>query len=193
MQGRMRAVEIVIVEVEWEAGGAVVAGVVGASVGPLASDGLDEAFGLAIGLWSVGFGEEMLEAELLAGGGKEFGAVGGAAIGEDLLDVDAMSLVEVEGLVERGQDAGSFLIGKEGGKSDSGMVINGDVQTFDSRARIAVGAVAGGTDARLMKPAKLFNIKVKEFAGGGAFITDGWWFGWFQGAEAVEAMALEDA
>lgn len=72
----MWAVEIVVVEVEWEAGSAVVAGVVGTGVGPLAGDGLDEAFGLAIGLGAVGFGEEMLEAELLAGGGKEFGAVG---------------------------------------------------------------------------------------------------------------------
>jgi len=32
---------------------------------------LNEAFGLAIGLWAIGFGEEMLEAQLLAGLGKE--------------------------------------------------------------------------------------------------------------------------
>lgn len=104
-----------------------------------------------------------------------------------------MSLVEVEGLVERGEDAGSFLVGKEGGKSDAGMVINGDVQTFDARARIAMGTITGSADPGLMKPAKLFNIKMKEFTWRGAFVTDDWRFGWFEGAEAIKAMALEDA
>ena len=68
--------EIVVMEVEREEGSVVVTGVVRAGVSPLASDGLDETFGLAIGLWAIGFGEEMFEAELLAGGGKEFGAIG---------------------------------------------------------------------------------------------------------------------
>ena len=68
--------EIVVMEKEREESGAVITGVVGASVGPLASDGLDEAFGLAVGLRAIGFGEAMDEAQLLAGGRKEFGAVG---------------------------------------------------------------------------------------------------------------------
>jgi hypothetical protein len=34
-------------------------------------------FGLAIGLRAVRFGEEMLDAELVTGGGEEFGAIGG--------------------------------------------------------------------------------------------------------------------
>ena len=64
--------EIVIMEVEREEGSALEAGVVRASISPLASDGLDEAFGLAIGLRAIGSGEAMLEAELEAGLGKEF-------------------------------------------------------------------------------------------------------------------------
>lgn len=185
--------EIVVVEVMREKGSAVLAGVIGPSIGPLTSDGLDEAFGLAIGLRAVGSGEEMKEAELLAGGGKAFGAVGRAAIGEDLLDADAQSFVEVEGLVEGGQDAGSFLVGKEGGKSETGMVIDGDVQTFDTGAWIAVGTVPGSADAGLMKPAQLFNIQMQEFTGGGALVTEDWRFRRFEGAEAIEAVALEHA
>ena len=111
--------EIVVMEIEWEEGGAVVTGVVRAGVGPLAGDGLDEAFGLAVGLGTIGAGEEMTDAELLAGGGKEFGAVGGAAVGEDALDVNAMSLVKGDGLLEGGQDTGSFFIGKETGESQA--------------------------------------------------------------------------
>ena len=48
----------------------MVAGVIGSSIGPLAGDGLDEAFGLAVGLRSVRFGKVMLEAELTTGGGE---------------------------------------------------------------------------------------------------------------------------
>ena len=68
--------EIVVMEVEREEGSAVNTGVVGASISPLAGDGLDEAFGLAIGLGSVGASEAVLEAELAAGLSKEFGAIG---------------------------------------------------------------------------------------------------------------------
>ena len=71
MQGGVRSVEIVVMEKEREESGAVDTRVVRASIGPLTSDGLNEAFGLAIGLWAIGFGEEMLEAQLLAGLGKE--------------------------------------------------------------------------------------------------------------------------
>jgi hypothetical protein len=49
MQGGMRAVEVIVVEVEGETSRAVVAGVIRAGVGPLGGDGLDEAFGLAGG------------------------------------------------------------------------------------------------------------------------------------------------
>ena len=95
----------------------MVTGVVGAGVGPLAGDGLDEALGLAIGLWAVGSGEAVLEAELEAGGGEEFGAVGGAAVGEEALDVDAMGLVEADGLPEAARTLGVFSSGKSEAKA----------------------------------------------------------------------------
>lgn len=97
--------EVIVMKVEREEGRAVITGVVRSGIGPLAGDGLDEAFGLAVGLWAIGFGEEMLEAELMAGGGEEFGAIGGAAIGEDLLDFDTVSGVEADGLLQSVQDA----------------------------------------------------------------------------------------
>ena len=71
MQGGVRSVEIVVVEIEREEGGAVVTGVVRASVSPLAGDGLDEAFGLAVGLRAIGTSEEMADAQLVAGSGEE--------------------------------------------------------------------------------------------------------------------------
>jgi len=185
--------EVIVVEVEREEGGAMVAGVVRAGVGPLTSESLDKAFGLAIGLGSIGAGEAMLEAELVAGMGEEFGTIGGAAVGEDALDVNAVSLVEGDGLVERGEHAGSFFIREEGGESQAGVVVDGDVEGLGAGAGIAVGAIAGGANAGLMKPAKLFNIKMKEFAGGGAFVADHGWLGRVEGSQAIEAVAAQDA
>jgi len=64
-------VEIVVVKVEREEGSAVDTGVVRASVSPLAGDGLDEAFGFAVGLRAIGTSEEMADAQLVAGSGEE--------------------------------------------------------------------------------------------------------------------------
>ena len=119
MQGRVRAVEVIVMEIEGKERSAVVTGVVRAGISPLAGDGLDEAFGLAIGLRAIGPGEEMADTQLLAGSGKEFGAISRAAVGEDALDEDAVSLIESDGLVESGQDTGSFFIGKETGESQA--------------------------------------------------------------------------
>ena len=70
VQGGVRSVEIVVVEEEGEASGAVVAGVIGTGISPFTGDGLDEAFGLAIGLRAIRSGEAVGDAELPAGGGK---------------------------------------------------------------------------------------------------------------------------
>jgi len=108
------------------------------------------------------------------------------------LDVNAVSRVEGDGLVEGGQDAGSFFIGKETGKGEAGMIINGDVEGLDAGAGITVGAIAGGADAGLVEAAKLFNIKMKELAWGSAFVADDRRLRRVERGEAVEAVPLED-
>jgi len=67
----MRAVEIVVMEEEVEELGAVVTGGIRTSISPFTSDGLDEAFGFAVGLRAIGTSEEVAEAEIFAGGGEE--------------------------------------------------------------------------------------------------------------------------
>jgi hypothetical protein len=115
----MRAVEVIVMEIEREEGGAVEAGVIRTSISPFTSDGLDEAFGLAVGLGPIRSGEEMFEAQLLTGRREEFGAIRGALVREDGLDRDAVSLVKGQRLVECSQDAGSFFVGKKTGKSQA--------------------------------------------------------------------------
>lgn len=46
------------------------------TIGPFAQASLDEALGLAVGLRSVGLGERVLDAQGLAGRGKQPGALG---------------------------------------------------------------------------------------------------------------------
>jgi hypothetical protein len=186
-------VKIVVVEEELEEGSAVVTGVVRAGIGPLPSNGLDETFGLAIGLGPVGTGEAMLEAELAAGLGEEPGAISGTAVGEDTLDADAMSLVEVDGLLESGQDTGSFFIREERSESQTGMIIDGDVEGLDAGARITVGAIAGGADAGLVKTAQFLDIQMKELARSGPLVANRRRPGRVEGGQAVETMAAQDA
>ena len=189
----MGAMEVIVMEVVRKEGRAVVAGVIGTGVGPLAGDGLDEAFGFAISLRPVGFGEEMLEAELAAGSSEGFGTISGAAIGEDLLDDDAMSGVEGEGLVEGVEDALSLFVREQTSEGEAGVIINGDVQAFDPGARVAGGTITGGADTWAREAAELLDIEVEELAGVVAFVTPGGRFGRFQGREAVEVMATQDA
>jgi hypothetical protein len=162
-------------------------------MGPFAGDRLDKALGFAVGLRSVRFGEVMLEAESEAGCGKVPGAIGRTAIGEDALDVDAMSLVEVEGLVESVEDVCDLFVREKAGEAESGMIVDGDEETFDAGVAIAHRAIAGGTDAGAREAAQLLDVEVKEFARVIAFVADDWRFWRFEGREAVETVAAQNA
>ena len=86
---------------------------VGVSVGPFAQRGLDEAFGLAVGLRAIGASEPLLEAEGSDGGAQGAGAVAGAVVGVDALGFDAVLFKESEGGVEESEGAGRGLIWEE--------------------------------------------------------------------------------
>jgi hypothetical protein len=165
--------EVVVMKVVGKEGSAVVAGTIGSGIGPLAGDGLDEAFGFAVGLRSVGLGEEMLEAESPAGGGEGFGTIGGAAIGQELLDFDPVGGVEGEGLLQSGEDALSSFVGEQASEGDAGVVVDGDVQAFEAGAGVALRAVTGGADSGAREAAELLDIEVEERAGAVAFVTPG--------------------
>ena len=121
--------EVILMEISREEGGPVVTGLIRSGIGPLAGEGLDEAFGLAVGLGTIRSGEAVGEAEFLAGGGKEFGAVSGAAIGQQALDANAMSRVKGHGLLEGGQGTGDLFIRAESGEGEAAVIIDGDVET----------------------------------------------------------------
>ena len=159
----MRAVEVIVEEEVRKKGSAVVTGLIRSGISPLADDGLDEAFGFAIGLRAIRSGDEMFDPQLTASGGEESGAVGRAAIGEEALNGDAMSLIELDGLMESVEDAGDGFVRQQTGESQAGMIVNGDMQAFDSGVAITNGAIAGGADAGTCETAQFLEAR-----GGGA-------------------------
>jgi hypothetical protein len=189
----MRAMEVIVMKVVGKEGSSVVTGVIRTSISPLAGDGLDEAFRLAVCLRAIGFSEEMGEAEFMAGSGEELGAIGWAAIGEELLDGEAVSGVEAEGQVQSLEDALGAFVREETGEGEAGVIIDGDVETFDAGAWIAEGAVTGGAHARAIKAAELLDIEVEKFAGRGAFVAPRRRFGRIQSGEPIEVMTAQDA
>jgi len=167
----VRAVEVIVMKIVRKEGSSVVAGVIRAGISPLAGNGLDEAFGLAIGLRTIRSGEAMYEAEFLAGGGEEFGAVSGAAIGEEALDFDAMVLVKGDGLAEGIEGTGDLFVGVETSESEAAVIVDGDMQRLDAGPGIALGAITGGADAGACEAAQFLDVEVKEIAGGVAFVA----------------------
>ncbi len=119
---------------------------VGVGVGPFAAEGLDEAFGFAVGLRAVGSGVDVFDAELEAGGGEAFGFIAGAVVGHGAGDFDLVIGEEADGLAEGGDDAGDGFVFLDGGEAESGVVVDGDVEGLGAGAFIAIGAVAGGAN-----------------------------------------------
>ena len=106
----------------------------------------------------------MRDPELAASGGKDLGAVSGAAIGEETLNANAMSGVKADRLAERVEGTGDLFIGKETGESEATVIIDGDVQGLDAGPGIALGAITGCADARTREAAQLLDVEVEELA-----------------------------
>ena len=191
MQGGVRALIVIVEEEVREIAGAMVTGAIRTSIGPFASEGLDEALGFAVGLRAIRPGEEMSEVEGVAGAGEVFGAIGGSAIGEQRADFDAVSGVELEGLLESEHDALDALIWEQAGEGQAGVIIDGDVEEFEACAAIADGTIAGGADSGTAKAAESLDVEMKQVAWPSAFVTANRRLG-IEGGEAVETVAAQD-
>jgi len=100
---------------------------------------------------------------------------------------------EADGLLEGVHDTGDLLVLMNAGEAEAGVIVDGDVKSFDAGTFVAVGAVAGATDARAQKAAKLLYIEVDEFAGLFAFVADDGRWRRIECFEQVQTVALEDS
>ena len=128
-----------------------------AGVGPLADGGLDEAFGFAVGAWSVDAGANMFELEFAASGGEAIGVEAGTIVGHDAAHYDAKT-GEVQATAWPKKLAGGRggFIRQHGGESHAGMVIDGDIKKFPTGSAGFVLRIAGDADGRAWRCVRAF-------------------------------------
>ena len=188
----MRPGVVVVEEVEGQACVAVATGGVAAGIGPLPGEGLDEAFGFAVGLGPVGSGEAVFDAQVPAGVPEAERSVGGAVVGEDRFDLDPVEGKEAEHLLEGADDAGDLLVGVDAGEAQAGVIVDGDMEGFVAGADAAIGTVAGAAHARSFEAAELLNIEMDEFARGFPLVADDRRRGGIERLQEIDAVAPED-
>ena len=164
------------------------------SIGPLSQGGLDEAFGLAVGLWSVGPGEAMFEAESGNGSAHGVGAVAGAIVGVEALDADAEFFEEGQSGVKEGDGALGGFVGEKLSEGEAGMVVDGDVEEFPAGAADVIAlAVAGDAMAGALDPSELLDVEVEEFSRMCALVAqDRRWWGKFRQAVVMPTEEARD-
>jgi hypothetical protein len=150
------------------------------------------AFPLVCG--GIRFGGEVFDPKLFASERKGLRTIATAVIGHDAIDSDAeASVVGDSGEQERN---GTFLllVWKDIGPSDTGMIINGDVNEVPTDALAAAMAAATASDAVTdrIESAELFDIEMNDLTGRSALVS---WARllWFEGREQAEAAAVDNA
>src|SRR5579862_1174160 len=116
--------------------------VVGGGIGPFPEEGLDKAFGFAVGAGTIGPGETLANAEFGADLTESMRAITTAVVAEHALDADPESGVILDRGPQEGDRGGVFLVGKDAGKSQPGMVVYGHVHKLPADAGSAPSPVA---------------------------------------------------
>src|SRR5512134_754895 len=189
----MRSVPVVAMEPDRQLVCAMAGGGVCVGIGPLAQCGLDEAFGLAICLWGVGFGANVPEAEALAGFAEGRGEIAGSVVGHDPLDSHAEALVVGDGGLQEGNGAFLAFGGHDLSDGNPGVVVDADMHELpaDAACPALTGSIAGDAVPDPVEAAQLLDVDVDELARVLAFVASHW-LGRFQGLEAVQAQAPQD-
>src|SRR5215471_3230828 len=189
----MRPMPVVSVQPNWQLGSPPVRGWIGLGVGPLAQGGLDKALGLAVGLWGIGLGSGVVEAEFAAGVAEGEGFVAGAVVGHDAGHGDAEAGVVGQRGAQEGDGAVGFLVGQDLAEGEARGIVDADMDILptDAAAVALAGAIAGDAVADAVEAAELFDIDVEQFAEPLTLVAaDG--FGRFECPQLVEPEALQD-
>jgi hypothetical protein len=85
----------------------------GESVRPLSDEGLDEAFGFAVGPWSIGPSSSVFDSEAAARFGEDLRYVAGAIVRKDLFGFDPTGSKPSYGSLKECARCGPFLVFKD--------------------------------------------------------------------------------
>src|SRR5262245_65916710 len=130
----MVARPVVVVQPTDHSGAAHGRGRVGATIGPLPQERLDEALGLAIGARRVRPSARVPESRALAGCRKDVGAVARAVVRHEPPDADAMAPKPGEGAPEKAHARDPVLIGQDLDVGQPGGIIDGLVHDSPTEA-----------------------------------------------------------
>ncbi len=186
----MRTVPIVAMEPGLEMGGAMSGVGINSGIGPFAQRGLDETFGFAIGAWRVGKGEEVAQAEALAGIAELMGAIARAVVAHDPLGFNAQGSEVSQGTLEENHGTLVALIRHDLGKGETGSVVDADMDKFPPGPADLVAPVVRDSVTWTDDSPQLFDIEVEQFPWELALVADHRWSG-LEGAEPGQAVAAE--
>jgi hypothetical protein len=173
----MGSPSIVAIEVMGEAIGSLGGGGIGTSIGPLAKKCLDEAFGFSVGSGSIGLSAQVSKLEGLADVSEAVRDVAGAVVRHDGLDSNALALEPGHGAFQEGDRGGGSLIGQDLGISQTGSVIDGNVDELPSDAADTSRAVTVDAMADAADPTQLLDVDVDELSGVFSLVAHDGFFG----------------
>ena len=183
---------VVLVDPGGEMAQAVGGVLIETSVSPFADGGLDETFRLAIGAGSVDASANVAKDKVAAGLSEQDGAEARAIVGHDAADADA-ELSEVgDGLAQEGAGGSSSFVGKHGGESDAGVIVDGNIEELPTGAASFVLGVAGETMTGLMNAGQFLDVDVQQVAGSGMFVAHDGQSG-FEHTDFVQLPSRQDA
>ena len=139
----MSSVMVVVPEPAVKGCGAFAVGAVERAVGPAGERGADEAFGLAVGLRAARAGAEVADPECPAGERVDRRSIGGAVVGEQALDRDAVTTVELDGAAQKRDRCRGLLVGQNFGVGQARAVIDGDVHVVPADGLAALALAVG--------------------------------------------------
>jgi hypothetical protein len=126
---------------------------------------LDEAFGFPVGARAVGSGAEVTQSEPSAGGGEAVRDVAAAVVGHDAGDFDAVAGVPGnQSSKEGGSGRGSF-VSQDFGISQTGSVVDGDVNELPADTSGTLSVVAGDAVADDSDAAQFLGVDMNELSG----------------------------
>jgi len=161
---------------------------VGTTVGPFAQQGLDEAFGFAVGAGSIGSCPDVAQSHGLTGLGEAMRDVAGAVIRQQALDTNSSGGEPGNRSSQEGGRARCSLIFQNLRVSETGSVIDGNVDELPTDTSSALDSVSGDAMADPTDPAELLDVEVKELTGMLTLVaSDG--LLWVQSLEPGESVA----
>src|SRR5215210_602706 len=163
-------------------GGAFSVGAVERAVGPAAEHGADEAFCLSVGLRAPWPGAQVADVKAPAGEGVNRGAVGGAVVGEQVLDGDAVTAIKRDRASEERDRRGRFLVAEYLGVGQARAVVDRDVHVVPARgpaaraglvskARRVVPAAGHAVTGAAADASELLDVDVDQLPGPLALVT----------------------